>query len=245
MIEEINMRKIVGILRKRILLILTIMLFSVGLAAVISYYLLTPTYQTSTQLLVNQEQSGTVQLTNQGIQTDLQLISTYSSVIKSPLILTKVIERLNLSTTVKELNEKITVNSSQDSQIIDILVEHESSRSAVSIANTTAEVFQSEIQGLMKVDNVQILWPAEETLNPAPIKPNPLLNMIAAAAIGLIIGIGTSFILAYMDMTIKDETDVEEILELPLLGVISQFAEQKPEKEPVSTTIKEKGVYRI
>ena len=244
MIEEINVRKIVGILRKKILLIITLVLLSVGLAAVVSYYLLTPTYQTSTQLLVNQEQSGAVQLTNQGIQTDLQLIGTYSSIIKSPLILTKVIERLDLSTTVKELNEKVTVNSSQGSQIIDILVEHESSRSAVSIANTTAEVFQSEIQGLMKVDNVQILWPAEETLNPIPINPNPILNMIAAAAIGLIIGIGASFILAYMDMTIKDETDIEEFLELPLLGVISQFAEQKPEKEPVSTTIKEKGVYR-
>lgn len=244
MVEEINLRKIVGILRKRILLIVILTVLAIGISGGVSYFLLTPIYQTSTQLLVNQEQTEFEQLTNQGIQTDLQLINTYSKIIKSPVILAQVIERLNLDTTVNELNEKITVESSQDSQVIDIFVEHENPQTAVSLANTTAAVFQSEIQDLMNVDNVKILWPAEETGTPVPIKPNPVLNMAAAGAAGLILGIGISFILAYMNTTIKSEEDVEDYLDLPLLAVISQIAEKKPEKETSPAAIKKKEVYR-
>lgn len=238
MIEEINIREVVGILRNRIFLILTLTFLAIGISGIISYHFLTPIYQTSTQLLVNQEQTGGVQLTNQGIQTDLQLINTYSNIIKSPVILTKVIENLNLDSTAKELNEKITVNSTTGSQIIDIVVEHEDPEVAVRVANVTAEVFQSEIQELMKVDNVKILWPAEEVKNPVPIKPNSIINMAAAGVGGFIMSIGISFIMAYLDTTIKNEEDVEKYLKLPLLGVISPIIDTKKEKELKSKILK-------
>ncbi|MFD1031322.1 YveK family protein [Metaplanococcus flavidus] len=240
MIEEISLRQIVGIIRKKMVLILILTVLAISIAAVISIYILTPTYQTSTQLLVNQEQTVDGQLTNQGIQTDLQLINTYSNIIKSPVILTQVIEQLNLDTTAKELVGSITVNSSADSQMIDIVVEHEQPATAVLLANTTAEVFESEIQNLMNVDNVKIMWPAEETENPVPVKPNLVVNMAAAGAAGLILGIGLSFILAYMDTTIKSEEDIEKYLQLPLLGIISKIAEVKAEKELSPKSLKEK-----
>src|SRR5690606_14281896 len=92
-------------------------------------------------------------------------------------------------------------------------------------ANTTAEVFEEEIPKLMNVDNVNILSPAMVGENPQPVDPNPTLNMAIGAVIGLMIGVGIAFLLEYLDTSIKAERDVEEILDLPILGLISPIPE--------------------
>lgn len=40
-------------------------------------------------------------------------------------------------------------------------------------------------------------------------------------------GVGIAFLLEYLDNTIKDEQDVEQILQLPVLGVIGQIDDQE------------------
>lgn len=46
--------------------------------------------------------------------------------------------------------------------------------------------------------------------------------MIAiAVVVGIMIGVLLSFLLEYLDNSIKDEQDVERIMELPVLAVIS------------------------
>lgn len=245
MVEEINLNKIFGILRKRIFLISVLTLLAIAIAGGISYYVLTPVYQSSTQILVNQEQRGIDQLTNQAIQTDLQLINTYSALIKSPIILEQVIEELGLNTSYEELNDKITVISDSNSQLIDIFVKDENPAQAVNITNMTATVFQSEIKELMNVDNVKILLPAVLKDNPTPVDPNPIINMAAAAAGGLILGIGIAFLLAYLDTTIKNEEDIEDILGVPLLAVISPIVEENQIKETANIVLKEKEAFRI
>ena len=91
---------------------------------------------------------------------------------------------------------------------------------AAKIANTTAEIFKEEIVDIMNVDNVSILAKATVSDNASPIKPQPLLNIAIAMVIGLMIGVGISFLMEYLDNTIKTEQDIERILDLPVIGVI-------------------------
>lgn len=219
--ETISLQDLFKTLKKRAILILLTMLLAVTVAAVTSFLLLTPIYQASTQILVNQQKSEQNQFNTQDIQANLQLINTYNVIITSPAILSKVIEQLDLNTTPAALKGKITVNSAQNSQVVNVSVEDPEPYMAVDIANTTAEVFQEEIQKLMNVDNVNILSPAVLSDKPTPIKPDPYLNMAIAAVIGLMIGVGIAFLLEYLDTTVKTEQDVEEFLDLPILGLVS------------------------
>lgn len=240
--ETISLYDIFKVLKKRIVLILSITIISTLAAAIISFYVLTPIYQASTQILVNQktsEQQNQIQTTD--IQTNLQLINTYNVIIKSPVILSKVIEILDLNTTPSALSNQITVSNANNSQVVNISVQDEQAFLAVDIANTVAQVFQEEVKELMNVDNVNILSPAELPENPSPVKPNKMLNMAIALVIGLMVGVGLAFLLEYLDTTIKTEHDVEELLGLPILGFVSKITDANSE---VPLTVKSKRAVR-
>lgn len=236
--ETISLQDLFKVLKKRLWMILSLVVLGIVSTGLISYLVLTPVYQASTQILVNKKED-TVELpqyTSQDIQTNLQLINTYNGIIKSPAILDIVIERLALDTTPSQLVNMITVNNEQNSQIINISVEDTEHFRAVDIANTTAEVFQEEIVELMNVNNVNILSPAVHVDNPSPIKPSPMLNMAIAAVVALMLGVGIAFLLEYLDTTVRTEQDVEEALGIPVLGLVGSI----PEETGTKTTRRKK-----
>lgn len=228
--ETISLRDLLHTLRKRILLILSLTFVAVLTSGIISYFFLTPIYQSSTQLLVNQAKSDQPIYNPGEIQTNLQLINTYNVIIKSPAILDLVKQDLDLDMSIEQLNSKITVGSQKDSQVLAITVQDPDPNMAADIANTTANVFQREITKIMNIDNVSILAKAEVNENVSPVKPQPILNIAIALVVGLMAGVGLAFLLEYFDNTIKDEQDIEKYLDLPVLGAISTIEEEKVKK---------------
>ncbi|MGE7905338.1 YveK family protein [Peribacillus sp. NPDC094092] len=222
--ETISIKDIFKTLKKRWKLIMLLTLIAALISGTISYFLLTPVYQSSTQILVNQKQSEN-QLDSNQIRSNIDMINTYSVIIKSPAILEKVIDKLELEQSVDQLSEKITINSQENSQVFSLAVQDSNPSEAVEIANTVSETFQKEIKDIMNVDNVSVLAKAEIKDDPTPVKPNPLLNIAIAVVVGLMAGMGLAFILEFMDNTIKDEDDIERLLELPILGSIQKITQ--------------------
>ncbi|MER2261598.1 MAG: Wzz/FepE/Etk N-terminal domain-containing protein [Psychrobacillus sp.] len=224
--ETITIQDIFKTIKKRLSLIVILTIIALAISAIVSYFVLTPIYQSSTQILVSQEKTEVNSFSSQDIQTNLQLINTYNVIIKSPAILSLVIDELDLNTTAAALTNKITVSNAEDSQVVNITVQDPDPQRAVDIANKTAEVFQTQIKTLMQVNNVSVLTPAILGDNPSPVKPDPMLNMAIAAVIGMMLGVGLAFLLEYLDTTVKTEEDIEEILNLPVLGLISNITEK-------------------
>ncbi|PFP16980.1 capsular biosynthesis protein [Priestia megaterium] len=219
--ETISLRELFAVLRKRLWLIVLITIIAATVSAVISFFVLTPVYESKTQILVNQAKNDQQLYNNQTVQTNVQLINTYNDIITSPAILDKVVKELKLDKSAADLSDQIQVTSAQDSQVAQIVVQDTSAKRAADIANTTAGVFQKQVPKLMNVDNVKVLSKAALGENPSPVKPQPLLNVAIAIVVGLMVGVGLSFLLEYLDNTLKTEQDIENILELPVMGVIT------------------------
>ncbi|WP_422123917.1 YveK family protein [Planococcus sp. X10-3] len=234
--ETISLKDLFMTIRKRLGLISLLTILAIMIAGVISFMVITPVYQSSTEILVNHTTTGTGQVTDLNIETDLQLINTYSGIIKSPVILDQVVESMNLGISTDQFADKITVSNSDQSQIVTITVQDENPAVAVEIANTTASVFENDIQGLMNVDNVRILSPAVMKENQAPVSPNPWLNMAIAAGAGLVLSVGLVFLLEFLDTTVKDQQDIEDILGIPVLGFVSPIVEKAELKQDNKTT---------
>lgn len=224
--ETLSLQEFLKIIRKQLGLIATVTILSITITGLVSYFVLTPIYEASTEILVNQSSDEAGELINQSVLTDLQLVNTYSGIIKSPVILDQVVDEMNLGITSNLLDEKITVSNDEESQIVKLTVLDKNPKVAVEIANTTASIFENNIQEWMNVDNVTIFSPAVLKGNPLPVSPYPMLNMGIAAVVGLMLGIGIAFFLEYLDTTIKDQKDVKDILGIPFLGNISPIVEK-------------------
>lgn len=227
MTNALDFKQIVKFLVRRFYLIMSFVLVALGIAAVFNFLILKPVYEAQTQILVNQNNKGSEGISWNNIESELQLINTYNVIIKSPAILDKVIEDLDLEISIDELSDQITISNENESKVMNIKIEDENPAQAVDIANKIADVFQKEIPNLMSVDNINILSEAKLSDKARPIKPNKLLNMSIASVLGLMMGIGLALLIEFFDTTIKDEKDVEDLLDLPVIGIISTFSSEK------------------
>ena len=73
----------------------------------------------------------------------------------------------------------------------------------------------------MKTGNIRVIDQAE--VPGSPVKPNKKRNLMLAAVLGLMAGIGFAFLLEHLDNTIKLPEEVKEYLDVPYLGPIPQF----------------------
>lgn len=225
--EEINLVEILTILKKNLAKIFTITFVAILLAALATAYVITPQYQASTQLLVNQPSEENI-LTTGAIQTSTQLISTYREIVLSPPIIEETLEDLGRADfSVEEAQSMIEVTSTSDSQIFSIDAQTPDPEFSADLANSLADTFSENIEDIFEVDNVSIIARAEVPVNPS--SPSLLRNMLIAGLIGIALSILLIFIQEALDTTIKDEKFFSEI-GLLALGGVNQMSKQEKSK---------------
>ncbi len=190
------------------------------------YFLAIPVYKSETEILINQAVPENSLVESKDVQANLQLVNTYASIITSPRILSEVSKKMDGEYSEKELEKMITVNSTAESQVIQINVEGEDAKDNVKIANATVKIVNKEIPEIMNIDNTYILSPAVYDSDAPPIKPHKSLLIAISAAVGMIIGVIIMFIRNLFDRSIKSTEDVEEILGISVLTVITEMKDE-------------------
>ncbi|MCP4267903.1 MAG: polysaccharide biosynthesis tyrosine autokinase, partial [Candidatus Brocadiaceae bacterium] len=79
---------------------------------------------------------------------------------------------------------------------------------------------ETDITGELQSSNIRIVDYAETPR--ASIKPKKKRNVLLGAILGLFVGVGLAFFLEYLDNTIKRPEDVEQYLDIQLLGIIEK-----------------------
>ncbi|MGI2267471.1 YveK family protein [Staphylococcus cohnii] len=218
--STLDLTKILRILKNNLKLLIILPLICLLISAIITMFFLDEEFQSSTQVLVNQKESDS-QMMAQEVQSNIQLVNTYSEIVKSPRILDKASKELDRKYSTSELSSMLTVTNQAESQLLNIDVVSKSGKDSEVVANKIAEVFSDEVPNIMNVDNVSILSTADDTTK--QVAPKTMINLVMGVIIGLIIALIIIFIKEIFDKRIKSETDVENELELPVLGSIQKF----------------------
>lgn len=242
--EVVSLQEIALVLKKRVLLIFSMMILGVVALAGMTFFLITPKYGTDTQLVV---QSNQETLTNANLQSDLtgnvMMVNTYKDLIKSDVVLDQVSLQLakedGIQYTSNELNKMISVTQSQNSQMFSIRVVSINAKEAMEIANKTAMIFKEKAVEILKVDKVSIISPAK--LQTTPVSPNKKLNLLIGAVIGLLLGFLIVFLLEFLDKTVKDTKFIENDLDLPLLGEISVLTNKELQSSLFLNVLQKQG----
>ncbi|HJE45704.1 YveK family protein [Levilactobacillus namurensis] len=228
--QTISVGQILGILRKRLrLIVLTTLVVTIA-AGFVTFFVMTPKYQATTELLVNRKLSANMQgAALQQTQADVQMISTYKDIMTSPTVLKSVQRKVEnypgYPGSVDKLKNAISINSQQNSQVFSVTVKTSDARTSAEIANETAKVFKKKVVKIMSVHNVSIVSKATPDFD--AVSPRKKLNLMAGFIVGIILGIGLAFVRELSDKTVSDETFITDDLGLVSLGLVSEIDEKE------------------
>ena len=80
------------------------------------------------------------------------------------------------------------------------------------------------------------VWVVERAKPPEdPAKPNKKRNLIIGLVLALFSGCGLAFFLEFLDNTVRNPDDIEQLLDLPVLGTVSKFSTKAKDTEDKST----------
>jgi len=231
----VELRDYIGILRKSWVLIVLLTLVGVGSAATYSI-VQTPTYSATSKVFVSTPSTGTTSELAQGNSFSVQRVKTYADLVVTPIVLLPVIAKLELGVPAGELAERITASAPLDTSIIDITVIDIDPVRAANIANETSASLTSVVQeietpeGEDAVTPVKLTRAQEATVPSVPVAPNVPLNIALGLLVGLALGVGLAVLRETLETRIRNERDVEQITEVPILGgiVFDPKAQDRP-----------------
>jgi len=223
---EIDVFQLLKTLWKRKLMILLVALVTGAGAFAYSTFIVKPEYTSTTRIyVVNRNQGDKPGLTNQDLQAGSYLVKDYREIILSQDVLEKVISNLKLEKTVKELTKKIQVTVPVDTRIVSIVVKDDQPEEASRIANALREVAAEKIIKVTRVSDVTTLEEARPAITPS--SPNIRRNTALAFLVGGAVMVVAVVLLELLDDRVKRPEDVEEVMQVALLGIVPDLDKLK------------------
>lgn len=223
---EIDVFQSLKTLWKYKLIILLVALVTGAGAFAYSTFIVKPEYTSTTRIyVVNRNQGDKPGLTNQDLQAGTYLVKDYREIILSQDVLEKVATNLKLDIPAKTLTSKVQVTVPADTRIVSISVKDKQPEEASCIANSLREVAAEKIIAVTRVSDVTTLEEARPATTPSSpnVRRNTLVGFLGGAAVTVI----TVLLIELLDTRVKRPEDVEDVLQMPLLGVVPDFDKMK------------------
>lgn len=164
------------------------------------------------------------------LQIGSALTNDYEGIIKSRVVLTKVISNLNLNIAYKSLYNAVSVDNPEATRIIRIRVVSGNKEEAVDIANEILSVSIEEIPHVLGSNTPTVLDKADEFF-----AENTRRSVVSYILIGLMAGIvvscGVIAISVITNTSIKNEEDIQKCSGLSVLGTIPDYKGGKKRKD--------------
>ncbi|HEX0998665.1 TPA: capsular biosynthesis protein CpsC [Streptococcus pneumoniae] len=223
---EIDVFQLFKTLWQRKLMILLVALVTSAGAFAYSTFIVKPEYTSTTRIyVVNRNQGDKPGLTNQDLQAGTYLVKDYREIILSQDALEKVATNLKLDMPAKTLASKVQVAVPADTRIVSISVKDKQPEEASRIANSLREVAAEKIVAVTRVSDVTTLEEARPATTPS--SPNVRRNSLFGFLGGAVVTVIAVLLIELLDTRVKRPEDIEDVLKIPLLGLVPDFDNMK------------------
>ncbi|RKV90044.1 MAG: capsular biosynthesis protein CpsC [Streptococcus sp.] len=223
---EIDVFHLLKILWKRKFLIALVAIVTGVVTFAYSSFIVKPEYTSTTRIyVVNRNQGDKSGPTNQDLQAGSYLVKDYREIILSQDVLEKVATDLKLDLSLKDFTKKVKVTVPVDTRIVSISVTDRAPEEASRIANSLREVAAQKIISVTRVSDVTTLEEARPATSPS--SPNIRRNTMIGFLAGAVVMIVTVLLIELLDTRIKRPEDVEDVMQIALLGVVPNLDKLK------------------
>ena len=98
-----------------------------------------------------------------------------------------------------------------------------------SLTNNLTQVRLAEAQATSGIVVAQ-----EAEAPTAPVRPRTAANTALAAVVGALLALGMAFFIEYLDDTVKSPDDVEQVAQVPTLGLIARIEGKEPDQKLIT-----------
>ena len=183
-----------------------------------------PTYKASVTMYVNNNAESNGNVSSSNLAVALQLAKTYVNIIKSDLVLDKVIEKAALtSVTTEDIRQMLSAEVVDETEIFQVSIISPNPKMSADIVNAIASIAPGEIHQIIEGSTAKVVDYAKVPTQ--RYAPNYVTNTILGALAGAVLAVLLIVIFRLSDNRIKDKEDLSQICQLPVLGAIPDFVE--------------------
>lgn len=220
----VELRDYLAIVRKRWLSIAVLTALAAA-AAVVMTLLTPPTYTAHAQVYVSVRGGSTTADLLQGSNFTLRQVKSYTDLVTTPIVLTPVIEHLDLPTTPDTLAEAVTADSPLDTSLINIRASDRDPQVASDIANATADSLARQVTELEEPEDgpspVEISTVRTASAPTEPSAPSLKLNVVLGLLLGLALGFGLAVLREVLDTRVRSVDDVRALTAASVMTTIA------------------------
>lgn len=224
--ENVYIPNLLRRLWKRKLPILLGAVFGAAALFTLSYFLITPLYEASVTLYVNNSssQESTSSITQSDLYASTQLVNTYAAVILSDAILEYVINDVSLDMSIDELADILEIESVNDTEVFKVIVQYADPLTAAKIVDSIAGIAPEQIASIVQGSSVTVINYARIPIGIS--FPNYTLMAVIGFAAGMCLVAGYLLIREMLDTRIRTAADLSR-WEYPLLANVPDFLDKR------------------
>jgi len=219
---EIDLQRLFGALIKGIWMIIIISLVGGLLSFGITYYLITPEYESKAMFYVNNGSlsvgSASINLSSSDLSVSKSLVDSYIVILKTRETLEDVADYAEVDRSYAELKDMITASAVNSTEIFEVVVTSTNPAEAENIADAISYILPKRISTIVEGTSAEIVDHA--VLPSKPSAPNVMKNTALGLIIGFVLSVGAICIYEIFNTTIRSEDDVEQCCVHPVLTVV-------------------------
>ena len=219
---EIDLKRIAESLLRKIWLIVLMSVLGAIAAFVLTYYFITPQYQSSAMFYVNNNISlgdtAIGGITAGDISASRGLVETHIVILKARTTLNSIIDRAGVSRTPSELRKMISAAPVNSTEIFEIVVTGPDPYEAEQIASAIADILPKRIETIVEGSSAKVVDTA--IVPSGPSSPSYTKNVIMGFLLFMIGTIGVIVLRLLFDTTIRTEESVAQLTAYPVLASI-------------------------
>ena len=221
--KEVKFEDVFKSLKNNLRLILISTLSVTLVSAIITFFFIPPEYEASTKVYIGKERFKNVSTTytNEEINMYQRLIKTYSELVKTKDLVRKSISNVGQDISVNEVLSKLQAISIADTQILQIKYASDSREESYDMVYGITEEFMKLSKKLYPKGNVHIIQ--QPIVPEIPVGPNKKMNVAIGALLGMMIGLGVTFLKEFINNTYSNKEELERDLEIPCIGIIPKI----------------------
>jgi len=212
------------------IIILMTLILSIS-AYLITTYKVPNLYSSEATIFIGKESGALAEFNFLDLQIGSQLIEDYKELIKTKTLREEVVKQVDPNIDIEILLKRIDVKTVEDSRFMVISAIDRDPYVATRLTNTIAKVLIVKAEDIIGAKNIQIVDNAVPNFE--PVSPNRITITLIFSILGIMLGIIITVIIILFDTKINSQSDIEELVNVPILGQLQSVKNSNPHDEMV------------